>query len=120
MSDPLQALIAAGVARTSPFSRSSRYFDIEIARYQFADGRSVSYVRRRIIPQPERFSTLVEHTVIDGDRLDNLAFQHFGDAELFWRLCDANRALEPDALTDVPGTRLRVTLPEGMAGGDDA
>ena len=55
---------------------------------------------------PERFSLLVEHTVTGGDRLDNLAAHYFGDPELFWRICDANRALRPDDLTETAGRRL--------------
>lgn len=120
MSDPLDALIGTGALPASPFAPNSRYSGVELARITLQDGRSVSYVRRRFAPQPERFSTLVEHTVVGGDRLDNIAWQHFGDAELYWRLCDANRALDPDELTDQPGRRLLVTLPEGMTGGDDA
>lgn len=120
MDDPLATLLSGAAIPSSPFERTSRYHGLDIARQQLADGRWVSYVRRRIIPPPERFSLLFEHTVISGDRLDNLAFQHLGNAELFWRLCDANRALDPDELTDVPGRRLRITLPEGMTGGNDA
>jgi hypothetical protein len=33
--------------------------------------------------------------VVQGDRLDNLAARYFGDAELYWRLCDANGAVRP-------------------------
>ena len=72
------------------------------------------------MPPPERFSLLVEHTVTGGDRLDNLAAHYFGDPELFWRICDANRALRPDDLTETAGRRLRITLPEGIAGNDNA
>jgi hypothetical protein len=68
------------------------------------------------VPQPERFAALREHLVTEGDRLDNIAAQHLGDPELFWRLCDANRALRPDELTEEVGRRLRITLPEGLQG----
>jgi len=37
-----------------------------------------------------------------------------GDPELFWRVCDANRAMRPDELTETIGRRLRITLPEGI------
>jgi hypothetical protein len=36
---------------------------------------------------------------------------------LSWRLCDANGAMRPDELTETPGRRLRITLPEGIPGG---
>ena len=44
------------------------------------------------------------------------AAQTIGDPELFWRICDANRAMRPEDLTDVPGRRLVITLPEGVQG----
>ena len=39
-----------------------------------------------------------------------------GDAEQFWRICDANRAMRPDELTETTGRRLRITLPEDIPG----
>jgi hypothetical protein len=39
---------------------------------------------------------------------------------LFWRICDANRAMRPGALTETIGSRLRITLPEGIPGTEDA
>jgi hypothetical protein len=50
----------------------------------------------------------------EGERLDNLAAKYLGDAELFWRLCDANVVLEPDELTDRIGGEILITLPEGV------
>ena len=38
--------------------------------------------------------------MIDGDRLDNVSAQYLGDPEQFWRLCDANNAMEPEELTE--------------------
>ena len=71
---------------------------------------------RRFVPQPERFQLLQEHTVVQGERLDNLAAQYLGDPTLFWRLCDANRAMRPWELTATVGRRLRVTMPDGITG----
>jgi len=59
---------------------------------------------------------LQEHTVIEGERLDNITAQHLGDPEQFWRVCDANNAIRPTELTDSPGRRIRITLPEGIQG----
>ena len=38
--------------------------------------------------------------MIDDERLDHIAWQHYRDAERFWRICDANRALWPDDLLE--------------------
>jgi hypothetical protein len=98
-----------------PFPPSSRYAGLEIAKLG-SDGESVVYVRRRFVPQPEVFSVAGEHRVVRGERLDHIAARFFGDPELFWRLCDANRALRPEALTETGGQLLLITLPEGVQG----
>jgi hypothetical protein len=101
---------------TAPFPVSSRYASIEVALYVARDGRTTSYLRRRFAPPPERLSLLTEHVVTDSDRLDRIAALYLGDSQQFWRICDANRAMRPDDLTEVIGRRLRITLPDGIAG----
>ncbi len=58
---------------------------------------------------------LHEHTVTQGDRLDNVTAHYLGDPEQFWRVCDANNAMRPAELEEV-GRRVRITLPEGVPG----
>lgn len=94
----------------------SRYHGVPVAAIVLADGRTVRYLRRRFLPAPSALVTLVEHRVVDADRLDNLAARYLGDALASWRLADANGALRMDALVEEVGRRLRITLPEGMAG----
>ena len=36
---------------------------------------------------------LLAHEI--GERLDHLSFRYYKDAERFWRICDANRAMRP-------------------------
>jgi len=117
MTDPLQAFLQANALTAPAFAPDSRYHGLEITQWQRADGEILSYVRRRFIPPPESFATLVEHTVEVGDRLDNLAARYLGDPQQYWRLCDGNGAISPDELTDTVGKRLRITLPEGVPGG---
>jgi hypothetical protein len=115
--DALQAMLlqASGSVGTQ-FPQNSRYHGVETAILTRADGQPVAYLRRRFVPPPERFALLHEHTVIEGDRLDNLAAHYVGDAEQFWRICDANAAMRPEELTENAGRKLRITLPEGIAG----
>ena len=80
------------------------------------DGTTINYVTRRFVPAPECFQTLQYHTVTAGERLDNIAASYLGDPTLFWRVCDSNRAMRPEALTDTPGRTLRITLPAGITG----
>jgi hypothetical protein len=92
---------------------TSRYAAIETAVIE-VDGRQIVYLKRRFVPSPDRFATLSEHVVTRADRLDVISHVELGDAELFWRLCDANGAMRPDELTEKVGRRLRITLPEGI------
>jgi hypothetical protein len=117
VTDPLQNLLGLGAIKINPFPANSRYRTTDTAIMELADGQTVVYLRRRFVPPAERFALLKEYTVIQGDRLDNLAASLIGDPELFWQLCDANGAMQPDELTATPGRRLRLTLPEGIPGG---
>src|SRR5262245_16481726 len=103
-----------------PFPPTSRYYNIDTAAIVMADGRTVVYLRRRFVPPPERFSLLQEYLVVQGDRLDLIAARFLADPEQFWRVCDANRAMRPDELTETIGRRLRITLPEGIPGTPNA
>jgi hypothetical protein len=94
------------------FDASSRYAAVETATLRDPDGRVVAYVRRRFLPQGPGLPLLVEVDVVQGDRLDLITARTLGDPEAFWRICDANNALDPAALTSVPGRRLRVPLPQ--------
>jgi hypothetical protein len=110
----IMSLQFAAVPHVS-FPPSSRYHGIETARLERPGQPAIVYLRRRFVPQPEGFAVLAEHVVIDGERLDHIAARHLGDPELFWRICDTNRALRPDDLPEL-GRRLVITLPEGVSG----
>jgi hypothetical protein len=116
MTDPLQALFQTSSLGTTLFPPTSRYHGIAIARLDRPDGTAVVYLRRRFVPQPDRFVVLQEHGVVEGDRLDNLAASYLGDPGQFWRICDANAAMRPEELIEALGRRLRITLPEGIPG----
>lgn len=98
------------------FAINSRYLGIPTVEFELPDGRTVIYARRRILPDPETLGQIDEHEVRVGERLDGISFQVFGDAEQFWRLADANRAMNPDGLVRT-GNTLRVTLPSGIPAG---
>ena len=95
------------------FTTRSRYAAVADATWQSPDGRIVTYKKLRVTPQTQAIQS---QTVAQGDRLDLIAYQQYGDAEQFWRICDANRAMRPDELTETVGRRLRITLPEGIPG----
>ena len=97
------------------FDPTSRYYNIEIATMTVTDSdglpREIRFVKRRFIP-PNGTTTLIEHTVTQGERLDNITALYFGDPTQFWRVCDANNVLEPNELTDTIGTRIKIALPK--------
>jgi hypothetical protein len=98
------------------FPPTSRYHGLATKTLATPNGQIVAYLKRRLVPPPERFSLLTEHAVVEGDRLDNITAQYLGDPEQFWRICDANVAISPEELTAIPGRRLRITMPEGIVG----
>lgn len=102
------------------FPPNSRYHPTETATLETADGRTIVYLKRRFVPPSSSFSLLQKHTVVEGDRLDNIAARYFNDPLLFWRLCDANDAMRPRGLLAETGDMLRITLPEGIPGVEDA
>ena len=105
---------------TDNFSPMSRYSGVETATIETPEGKVIIFLRRRFLPQPERFALLQEHVVLQGERLDNITARYLGDPEQFWRVCDANGAMRPDELTETVGRRLRITLPEGIPGNPNA
>jgi hypothetical protein len=94
------------------FNSQSRYFSIEQDLFTLPDGRQVAYVRRRFLPDPSIAITLAQHTVMQGERLDNITARYLSDPEQFWRVCDVNYAMNPDELTAVVGRQLRVPFPQ--------
>ena len=87
---------------------TSRYYSLETATYETEDGRVLPYKRRRLLPKGEEMPLLVEVAVTAADRLDLIAARTIGDPEQFWRICDANDAMNPTDLTREVGRRLRV------------
>jgi hypothetical protein len=120
VTDPLQELLSAGAVPTTSYPPTSRYADTPVRTFDPGDGSPPRpYLDRRTVPAADRFTVLTEVRIVDGDRRDLLAERHLGDAHLWWRLADANGLLDPRELTDTVGARLRITLAEGIPGGDD-
>lgn len=94
------------------FPPTSRYYNVETAKLVGADGRETIYLRRRFLPDLRTIIVLAEHTVTEGDRLDNVTAQYLGDPEQFWLVGDANTEMRPDDLTTEVGRRLRIPLPQ--------
>ena len=88
------------------FARTSRYASVADAVYNDPSGRQITYKILRITPVTTPMTT---HAVAQGDRLDLLSYQYYGDPEQFWRICDANVAMRPDDLLQI-GSQLKIPL----------
>lgn len=95
------------------FAPTSRYYDVETALLEGADGRRTAYLRRRLLPDPALFADLRVHVVEQGERLDHIAARALGDPEAFWRIWDANAVFRLADLVRT-GRALRITLPQGI------
>ena len=122
MKSPLQALIDSGAVPSVSFPTNSRYYGSHTFTHVMPCGRVVAYLERRIVPQAgsPNFSTIARHTVHQGDRLDLLAAKYLGDPLLFWLICDANGAMDPDKLVETPETVLNISMPQGVPGESNA
>jgi len=90
------------------FFKGSRYEKTPEGTTTDSSGRIIRYKTTRFIPET---SALVGHRVFEHERLDHIAWQHYRDAERYWRICDANQALWPDDLLE-QGAILRVPAAE--------
>ncbi len=91
------------------FFKGSRYENVITESHTDATGAVQLYKRTRFIPPtPARAATVVNQS----ERLDHIAHRVYQDAELFWRVCDANDALWPPDLAE-PGKLLKVPPAEG-------
>ncbi|HEV7486139.1 MAG TPA: LysM domain-containing protein [Thermoanaerobaculia bacterium] len=93
------------------FGVTSRYYGLETAKWSAGD-HDLIYLRRRFLPPASASVVMVEHPVVEGDRLDNITARYLGDPEQFWRVCDANNAMHPREMTEEVGRRLHIPLPQ--------
>jgi hypothetical protein len=77
------------------FFPGSRYANTGTSTFTRADGAIISLVR---LPQPLPNPVIGYHRRQQAQRLDLIASHYLSDATTFWRLCDANNAIVPDAL----------------------
>jgi hypothetical protein len=117
MSNAIQSMVLAAAGTGAPTNPSSRYYGSSVEYFTKADGTQVAYLQRRIIPQPTIYSSLQNYAIVEGDRLDNLSYKFLGDPLLFWVICDANGATDPDDLTDQVGSTIQIPLSSGIPAG---
>jgi nucleoid-associated protein YgaU len=117
MANPMEALVKSASGTGAPTNPSSRYYGFAVDTLVRADGEKVAYLHRRIIPQPDIYTNVINYTVVAGDRLDNLAAKFLGDPLLYWMICDANGADDPDQLTSQIGSQIKIPLVPSVPAG---
>lgn len=89
-------------------TRNSRY----VGCILFRDGSDEFIGFRNAVDRPERPDDRF-HKVVPGDRIDLLAHRYFGDAKLWWVICDYNDIAFPLSLEE--GRVLRVPSVEYLS-----
>ncbi len=92
------------------FFKGSRYENVATDGITNPQGQVIRFKKVRFIPETPAQAAVV---VAQGERLDQIAQRIYQDPELFWRICDANRALWPDDLVAQPGRVIRIPPSEG-------
>jgi hypothetical protein len=116
MSTPLDTFIASGGTSGAPTAPNSRYYGLATLTWSKPDGTVVRYLDRRFIPPTSRFNPLRQYVIVQGDRIDNVAARQIGDPLLYWLLCDANAAMDPDDLTAQVGRSITIAMPSAIGG----
>lgn len=119
MDNALASLIKSAAGTGAPTNPSSRYYGAQTKQYIQPDGTPVMYLARRIVPQADIYTSVQTYVIVDGDRLDNLAARFLGDPLLYWMICDANSASDPDELTseDQVGRTILIPMASGIPAG---
>lgn len=94
------------------FEPTSRYYLLETAVITLPDGREVAYKRRRFLPDGDTLPLIAELAPNQAERIDHFAQRALGNPLQFWRICDANNAMNPLELVAENDRLLRVPLPQ--------
>jgi hypothetical protein len=116
MTDIATLLAAPGLEATT-YPPTSRYHGLGLQQITLPDGRQRTYLQRRFIPQADDLQQIGVHAVRQGERIDIIAADSFGDPTQAWRLCDANGE-GFQSLVEPVGRGLKISI--GKAGRSSA
>jgi hypothetical protein len=85
------------------FDPKSRYAKIEIYQVKDHRGRTVT-----VVPVPEKVNEvpLGVHRLLQGQRIDHLAFKYLDDPAGFWRICELNDVMLPETLSEASEVKI--------------
>lgn len=76
-----------------PVKPNSRYAALPLQQVTTPDGTTRRVIQLRLERQTP--TQTVQHQVMQGETLDLLARQYYGDERLWWRIADANPLIYP-------------------------
>jgi nucleoid-associated protein YgaU len=117
MDTALSSLVQSAAGNGATTNSNSRYYGAAVETTTLADGTPVKYLVRRIVPQATIYTSIQNYVVVDGDRIDNLAAKFLGDPTLWWMICDANGATDPDELVAQAGRTILLPMAAGIPAG---
>ena len=79
------------------FDDKSRYGELETYLRRDWRGRIVALVP---VPEPPQQGFRGYHRRIQGQRLDHMAARYLDDPAGFWRICEHNNVMLPEALSE--------------------
>ena len=120
MNVDIQTLLSAAGLDSTTFEPTSRYYSKPLTSSVTVNGETIIHTTRRFVPPADNFALLQYHFVEQGDRIDNIAYKYLADPQQFWKICDGNNVDKPDDLTKEVGASIRITLPEGVPGVNNA
>ncbi len=89
------------------FDKKSRYAESKTYTVTDHRGRTVTVV---VVPERTEEVSIGSHILKQGQRIDHLAAKYIEDPAGYWRICELNGQMLPEALTeaseiDIPGKR---------------
>ena len=81
------------------FDKKSRYAGLKPYEVTDRRGRKVTVVP---VPEAPAENAAGIHLLKQGQRLDHLAHHYLNDPAGFWRICELNDVMLPEALTEAP------------------
>ncbi|HET6485152.1 MAG TPA: hypothetical protein VFH83_01960 [Spirochaetia bacterium] len=95
------------------FLKGSRYASVPENVLVDPRGRVLRYKTTRFL-RPS--AAQVGHILSDGERVEHVAYFYYRDPERFWRICDANQAMDPEELNHAPGRKIGIPASEDKGG----